>query len=90
MKKILKGIALSVLAVLLSGSCTKNLTTGGNETHCSVNLAGFAAGSVTSYVTSAASGTHWQQSAAIAPQANGSFVLTVPANSVITFTGTAN
>lgn len=63
---------------------------GGNETHCRLNLSGFAAGSVTSYVTSATSATHWQQSAAIMPQTNGSFVLTIPATSVITFTGTAN
>lgn len=63
---------------------------GGNETHCRLNLSGFTAGAIDSYLTADNSSTHWQQGSAIAPQGNGSYVLTVPPSSVITFTGTAN
>ncbi|WP_201747923.1 glycoside hydrolase [Chitinophaga vietnamensis] len=62
---------------------------GANETHSRINLSGFtASGNLSSYLTSDASSTHWQ-SATIAPQSNGSFVVVVPPYSVVTFTGTA-
>ncbi|NSL87668.1 glycosyl hydrolase [Chitinophaga sp. Mgbs1] len=63
---------------------------GTSETHCRLNLSGFAAAGLSSFLTADNTSTHWQQGTALQPQGNGSFVLNVPPSSVITFTGTAN
>ena len=62
---------------------------GGAETRTRLKLSGFASSQVTSYLTTDNTTAHWQQSAPLAPQADGSFVVVVPPTSVITFTGTA-
>nr|WP_295873379.1 glycoside hydrolase [uncultured Chitinophaga sp.] len=62
---------------------------GGAETRTRLKLSGFSSSQVTSYLTADNTTAHWQQSAPLAPQADGSFVVVVPPTSVITFTGTA-
>lgn len=57
-----------------------------------IKLSGFTAGSLIPYLTSDesdASRGHWPQGAAVDPQTDGSYVVTVPPLSVVTFTGTA-
>ncbi|MBC9934092.1 glycosyl hydrolase [Chitinophaga qingshengii] len=62
---------------------------GSSETRTRIKLAGFASSQLTSFLTADNTTAHWQQSAPVTPQADGSFVVVVPSASVITFTGTA-
>lgn len=59
------------------------------DVRCQINLKGFKAGALASYLTSASS-SRWQEAIAATPAANGSFDVIIPARSVITFTGQRN
>ncbi|AOM76294.1 glycoside hydrolase [Pedobacter steynii] len=63
---------------------------GTDALNCTLHLQGFAAGSLISYQTTGSSSNHWQQGTPVSVAADGSFSLTVPAQSVITFTGVKN
>jgi O-glycosyl hydrolase len=54
---------------------------------CRINLSGFSAARLVPFTTSDKSIRHWQQGPAQMPKNDGSFVITVPAASVTTFTG---
>jgi O-glycosyl hydrolase len=66
------------------------INTGTVPVRTAVALSGFAASSLTAYTTSATSTGHWEASAPVTPGSNGVFTVTVPATSVVTFTGTSN
>lgn len=57
---------------------------------CTLRLQGFSSGALTGYQTSGSSATHWQQGSALVPNTDGSFTLTIPAQTVTTFTGLKN
>ncbi|WP_291912452.1 glycoside hydrolase [Chitinophaga sp. CB10] len=65
------------------------INTGAAPVKCAVALSGFAASTLTGYVTSAASSAHWAATAPVSANAGGGFVVNVPATSVVTFTGTS-
>ncbi len=53
---------------------------------CTFNLSGFGATSLTAYLTSDASSAHWASSS-VAANSDGTFSVTLPASSVVTYTG---
>jgi len=55
-----------------------------------LHLQGFSAGTLNSYQTTGTSSGHWQQGSPLTVASDGSFTLTIPAQSVITFTGQKN
>ncbi|HEY8959652.1 glycoside hydrolase family 30 beta sandwich domain-containing protein [Chitinophaga sp.] len=62
------------------------INSGTADQHCTLSLTGFKSGRLTGYLTSDASSSHWQ-SAVIPVNADGTFSATVPAKSIITYTG---
>lgn len=62
---------------------TQQLTT-------TLHLQGFSAGSLVGYQTTGNNAAHWQQGSPINVAADGSFTLSIPAQSITTFTGQKN
>ncbi len=59
------------------------------DQNCTLSLTGFKSDSLTGYLTSDASSSHWQ-SDVIPVNANGTFNVKVPAKSIVTYTGVKN
>ncbi|WP_316842365.1 glycoside hydrolase [Pedobacter gandavensis] len=57
---------------------------------CTLRLQGFSAGSLLSFQTSGSNSAHWPQGSTLTSATDGSFTVTVPAQSVTTFTGVKN
>lgn len=62
------------------------INTGDKDQHCTLSLTGFSSGSLTGFLTSDASSSHWR-SDIVAVNANGTFNVLVPAKSIVTYTG---
>lgn len=65
------------------------INSGALDQNCTLSLAGFKSGSLTGYLTSDASSTHWK-SGVIPVNINGTFNVVVPAKSIVTYTGVKN
>ncbi|MET3879689.1 glucuronoarabinoxylan endo-1,4-beta-xylanase [Chitinophaga sp. OAE865] len=65
------------------------INTGDGEQHCTLSLTGFKSGSLTGYLTSDASSSHWK-SGIVPVNTDGTFNVVVPAKSIVTYTGVKN
>ena len=65
------------------------INSGTNDQSCTLSLSGFASSSLTGYLTNDSSSVHWQSST-ISANASGTFNITIPANSIVTYTGVKN
>jgi O-glycosyl hydrolase len=65
------------------------INTGTDNQNCTLNLTGFKSGSLTGHLTGDATSSRWQSSV-IPVNANGTFNVTVPAKSIVTYTGVKN
>lgn len=66
------------------------INTGTQTVNTALHLQAFSAGSLNSYQTTGTNAAHWQQGSPLTVAADGSFALSIPAQSVITFTGQKN
>lgn len=62
------------------------INSGALDQHCTLSLTGFTSGSLTGYLTSDVSSSHWK-SRVIPVSTNGTFNVLVPAKSIVTYTG---
>lgn len=65
------------------------INSGTKNQHCTLSMTGFKSGSLTEHLTSDASSSHWR-SGVIPVNASGTFNVTVPAKSIVTYTGLKN
>ena len=63
---------------------------GADAISTTIRLQGFSAGTLMSYQTSGSNAAHWQQGSTLTAGTDGSFTISVPAQSVTTFTGQKN